>query len=333
MRVISGAILGLALLAHPAAALTINPVFDVSITGNANAASVQGAINAAIATIQSLYSDPGTVGIVFKQQNSGLGQSQSADYSISYTNYVAALTADAAAHPNNFYLISALAHLSSGNDANGAFNVLATSALFRVALGFNVTGCFNSAGTFVNTCGQAQDGVITISDGTNLGLNYGTSAVAGQYNAISVIEHEINEILGSAGQGSTLNAIQQGFTAYNNFRGPLDLYRYSAAGVASFTTSGSASSYFSVDGGVTSIVSFNQNSSGDYGDFGASGFVQSAFGSPGTAPAYTKASPEFAALTAVGYDPFVVPEPAGLLVLAGGALALAARRRRATSST
>ena len=44
MRVISGALFGLALLTQPAAALTITPVFDVSITGNANAASVEGAI-------------------------------------------------------------------------------------------------------------------------------------------------------------------------------------------------------------------------------------------------------------------------------------------------
>lgn len=333
MRIFSFGILAITLLAHPASALTISAVFDSSITGNANAANVESAINAAIANVQSLYSDTGTVGIVFKQQNSGLGQSQSADYTISYASYVAALNADAVAHPNNSYLISALAHLSSGNDANGAFNILATSAFFRVALGFNASGCFNNAGTFVNTCGQAQDGVITISDGTNLGLNYGSSAVAGQYSAISVVEHEINEILGGGGQGSTLNAIQQGLTAYNNFRGPVDLYRYSAPGVASFTTSNAASSYFSVDGGVTNIVAWNQSSGGDYADFGTSGFVQSAFNSPGTFPSYTTASPEFAMLTAIGYDPFAVPEPAGLLVPVVGALTLAARRRRATSST
>ena len=308
---------GLLLSAAPAAALTITPYFDASITTSGNAASVESAINQAISTVDSLYSNTGTVGIVFSQSSSVLGQSETVDYSIGYSGYVAALTADATAHPSNTILATALAHLSAGNDANGAGAIDATSAFFRAALGFNATGCFNSAGAFVNTCGQSYDGVITLGTG----LNYGTTPVANTYSAIATAEHEIDEILGGGGQGSTLGQIIAAF-------GPLDLYRYSAAATPSFTTSGSATAYFSVDGGTTSIVSFNQTAPGDYADFGASGDVQSAYGTPGTVPSYTTASPEFAMMSAIGYDAVAVPEPGSLAVFALAALAMPRTRRR-----
>ena len=304
--------------AAPASALTINPFFDASITGAGNAAAVEGAINLAISNIDSLYSNAGTVGIVFSQSASVLGQSEAADYSLGYSAYVAALTADSLAHPGNSILATAIAHLSSGNDASGTGAIDATSAYFRTALGFNdATGCFNSAGGFVNTCGQSYDGVITLGNA----LNYGTTPVAGVYSAIATAEHEINEILGGGGQGSTLGQSTSAF-------GPLDLYRYSAPGTPSFTTSGSATAYFSVDGGTTSIVSFNQTAPGDYADFGASGYVQSAFGTAGTLPSYTRASPEFAMMSAIGYDSLPVPEPGSVALLGLGVLGLRATRRQ-----
>jgi hypothetical protein len=47
--------------AQPSRALEILPTFSSSIIGAADATSVEGAINAAINTIDSLYSNPGTV--------------------------------------------------------------------------------------------------------------------------------------------------------------------------------------------------------------------------------------------------------------------------------
>jgi hypothetical protein len=78
---------------HPAAALTIVPDFASSITGAVNAAQVEGAINTAVGTIDSLYTNSGSMGIVFTQASgSFLGESESADYSMSYRAYTAALT-------------------------------------------------------------------------------------------------------------------------------------------------------------------------------------------------------------------------------------------------
>ncbi len=63
--------------------------------------------------------------------------------------------------------------------------MLLTSADARVALGAaNATGCFNSAGTFVSSCGQAYDGVVTLTNNPSVPLNYTKTPVSGAYSDI-----------------------------------------------------------------------------------------------------------------------------------------------------
>jgi hypothetical protein len=87
--------------------------------------------------------------------------------------------------------------------------------------------------------------------------NYNNS----KYDLVSSVAHEVDEVLGIGGAGSRLNSGGRDI-------GPLDLYRYSATGVRSYSTSANVSSYFSIDGGHTIQVHFNQDSSGDFGDWG-----------------------------------------------------------------
>jgi hypothetical protein len=98
--------------------------------------------------------------------------------------------------------------------------------------------------------------------------------------------------------------------------------------------------YFSVDGGVTNIVGFNQIPGLDFGDFGANifgcpvpdAFIQDAFICPNQQREnYTTASPEYSMLLSIGYDPIAaaaVPEPGTLALLGTSLLGFGALRRR-----
>jgi len=91
--------------------------------------------------------------------------------------------------------------------------------------------------------------------------------------------------------------------------GSLDLFRYSGSGVRSFTLNPTATPYFSVDGGKTILVYFNQYGNGsDFGDWGDGVSPADGLGNnpPQVQDAFGSASPsmganEFIALDVVGY--------------------------------
>ena len=326
----------LALAPHASAnGLTITPTFDSSITTNANAAQIEAGVNTAISTIEGLYGNPVNIAITFSFAPLGgntITQSTIGEgFGDTYSTYVSLLEADSVANPGNTVLATAIANLGSGNQ--GGTNTTFGGMFLSDSQNAMLTGASN-AYTNTVTINSSQSFAFTgIADST-------------QYDLVGAVEHEIDEIMGGGGEGSTLNDL-----ANSSFcpghpnctqEGSTDLYRYSAPGVPSFTTSTSATSYFSIDGGATSIVEFNQNGNGfpggDYGDFappgeGAGQLIQNAFNYYGQDEAYTTSSPEYTMMEAIGWDPATAgvvaptPEPS-TLILVGTGLALAAYRRR-----
>lgn len=323
------ALVPLLLGAATAQALVITPEFDSSISGNSNANQIEGAINSAIQTIDGLYDNSVTLAVDFTYDSAGSGQllstSQSMD-SVSYSHYVRALTSDSTANPTNTTLATAVANLPYGNDANGSKYVALSTGLAEM-LGL------------LQSIPSAYTPTININSSQNFGLSQPVSS--SQYDLVGGLEHELNEVLGGGGGGSTLNSVYSNTAGLSTEIGPLDLYRYSAAQTPSFTTSSSASSYLSVDGGITKLVSFNQNNSGDYGDFtpscgagvGGGLSIQNAFNCTGAYEAYTTNTTEFKMMQSLGWDSSstAVPLPAAVWsFMAGlmGLLALGKKRKK-----
>lgn len=334
-----------ALVTGPAHALLILPTFDSSLTTQSNAAALESAIDTAVATIDGLYSNPGTVQVLFDYNGAVLGQSQDGENFVTMSQYVSQLTTDSAAHPSNTVLSTALANISKGNGATATY-VLGTTAFLRVGLGFTgpgVTPCYNAGGTYVGGCGQTYDAVITIG-----GVSTATGGAGQNSQAVSVVEHEVDEVLGGGGTGTTIGQSQSALAAElpspanqqpQFIVGPTDLYRYhstssTCAGVTStpsYSTSTGEIACYSIDGGTSALVQMNEAGNGsDYGDFATTSpnipYIQDAY-YPGTTNDYSALSPEFTMMESLGYDANL-PEPSSLALIAGAIGGLGWLRRR-----
>jgi FG-GAP-like repeat len=138
------------------------------------------------------------------------------------------------------------------------------------------------------------DGIVTLNSAAAFQFNRPPNG--NHFDAQYFTEHEIDEVLGF---GSRLNL--PGTTTR-----PQDLFSWSARGVRNTTSI--AVRYFSINGGTTNIVNFNQNPNFEFGDWSsrpcpqAHPFVQNAFGCPGQFSDVTATSPEGVNLDVIGYD-------------------------------
>jgi hypothetical protein len=319
--------------------LTITPTFDSSITSLSDASTVEATINAAIANLESDVTtvSPVSVGILFNNVATGLGSSLTPTDDLSYSTYLT----DLQANPNKSAIqTSAYATLPAGPSTgiNNATQVLLTAA--------NLAAIGQTA---------AAASLISGNGGYNsqISFNFGLlndsrpDTNSSNYDLQSVATHEIDEVLGIGGNGSTL--YQPGGKPPASLPtdvGPLDFFRYSAPGTRSFTYDPTAAAYFSVNGGKTALVYFNQQNGANGADFGDWGNplgtqsgntppqVQDAFGTPG-GEANLGAS-ELTALNVEGYNLTAqglavespVPLPASSWLMLSGLLGLLGVSRR-----
>ena len=283
--IVVGAALTLAGAAAPAQALTILAHYDASITGLSNASAVEAAFNSVAADYAHSFANPATVnvnvswGSVAGQALPSTAVGASVDNLYGYFTYAqvkADLSGFSAANPADTALATAVKSLPASTPAGPSRYVIPSAEAKALGL--------------ISPTQSGADGSIGFA-GSSLGYDYNPAdgVTAGTYDFEAVAAHELAEVLGRIGGISS---------ATPAWRTPLDLFRYSAAGVLDYGYNDAA--YFSINGGLTRLKTFNNVGSGDRTDW-ASGTadVSNAFISKGLA--YSLTAVDLTALDVLGY--------------------------------
>jgi hypothetical protein len=277
--------------------LTIQPTFDGSITNNPNAVAIEAMINRAISIYESLFSDPITIQIRFRYATTApngnplpagtLSRSDWVYYAVLWNTYINGLRADAKTSNDSS------ANASLPGTALSTY-ITPSSANGRV-VGLNTPTAMFANGTVGN--GGPYDGIVTLN--SSKPFQFTRPPGANYFDAQRSTEHEIDEVIGF---GSHLNVSG----TYSGDLRPQDLFSWSSAGVRNHGSNGTR--YFSINGGSSNIVNFNQNPSGDFGDWLSGAcpqthpYVQNAFGCTGQSSDVAATSPEGINLDVIGYD-------------------------------
>ena len=257
--------------------LMINVTYDASVgSAPSGFTTVVGQV---VQYFESHFNDPVQINLHVGYGEVGglslggaLGESQTYLMSASYSALKSALTADASTSTD----LSASASLPLSDPyGSGTYYVSTAEA--------KALGLLSATSTNI-------DGNIGFSSAPGIFDYNNTDGVsAGQYDFFGVVAHEISEVMGRI-------LMAGGSTGANML---FDLFHYSAPGV--FDGSRSTPGYFSIDGGTTSLNTFNTNSGGDAGDWaGKTVDAFNAFGSTGAVMPISSA--DLTALDAIGWN-------------------------------
>jgi len=285
------------------AQLTINPTYDDAsfLAAGFNPTEIHNAVNYVAQEYSTRFSDPIHINIDVKTMNIGLGASNTFYYlDKTYATVRTALINDNAAHPS----------------ADGTTSVASLGVVDPTPAGSE----FVLAKAQRKALGLAPDDLTT--DGTFL---FSTTAdytfdpnnrqVPGKFDFIGIAEHEISEIMGRAGFAGSTEFGDPSYSAN-------DLFRYSGAGAPMLNHVHGG--YFSIDGGVTNLTAFNDDSFGDLFDYRGD-LATDPFNFNGhVGQGYTLSSVGITNLDVIGYDlrPSAVPEPGAVSLLGAGLMTL-----------
>ena len=274
------------------AGMIIHATFDSSITNNPNAAAIEAMINRGVSIYESLFSDPITIEILYRYSTTApdgtalpqgtLSQSDSVIYGIPWDIYINALRADAKTSNDNIANASL-----PGTPLSGTIKPKGPNGR---AVGLDTPPAMFANGTLGN--GGPYDGIVTLN--SSAPFQFTRPVSANNFDAQNATEHETDEVIAFASHADASNLRTQ------------DLFSWSSAGVRNISSTGTR--YFSINGGFTNIVNFNQNPSMDLGDWlsaacpQAHPYVQNAAGCRGQSSDIAATSPEGINLDVIGYD-------------------------------
>jgi PEP-CTERM motif len=289
------------------------------------------------------------VDIAFASLGSGiLGSAGSTFTTANYSTVRSALVADATSATDTTAIASlqagpALSFWATQGDLTSRFDN--DGSVNNTLLGLTTANA-KAMGLGASTNVANPDAEITFSTNFAFDFDRSNGITPGTYDFLTVAQHEIGHALGfvsgvddidfcAGASGATACSLPNTADRFETdwWYEPLDLFRYSAAGVMDVRVGGSP--YLSLDGGATSLAAFSTGE--NYGN----GYQASHFGTGvvtlmrpfvGSGEFYDASAVDLQAFDAIGWNlATAVPEPATYAFMLGG-LALvgaAARRRRA----
>jgi DNA/RNA endonuclease YhcR with UshA esterase domain len=231
--------------------VNFNVTYDSSVTSQSQSfqSMFHTAVNAALSFYESEFTNNITVNITFAwgaTSSNAVAENSFYYQTYSYAQIVSALKASGKSADD----IAAYATLPA-SDPTGSGHAYALTTAQAKALGLSVGYT------------PPYDDFVTLGSGYAWTFDPNNRAVAGEFDAIGALEHEISE--GVFGRIGSLGSASAGFGA--GIYTPLDLFRYSAPGVHDYSNPG-ANDYFSIDG-THLLTEFNNHNQygGDVSDW------------------------------------------------------------------